>query len=414
MRIAIVGLAAVLALAAGASAGRAPQTPSDKPVALAALLRQAAVAKPGARGGGDDSCRWANDRECDEPGVGTGACTSGTDASDCRWLIGGEADACQWARDGECDEPGIGTGACVQGSDRSDCPGVSRLRFRNDSCATAFNGVCNEPNQPGIQGDGSCEIRTDRRDCVGAERPLTLNDHFFGRDDRIFMDRSQDPWRVIGQIHMDDGSACTATLVGVNVLITAAHCIHTDGRIAAAGRFETGPAGRMSEARITAYLLDPRFDYRRFVGGNDIDGLDWALLRIDRPLGRQLGWLPMRNLTGQGQGAWRAARLDQAGYSWDTGEHLSGNIGCRMTEVFPDNTFAHECDTTRGDSGSPFMIRDGGRWYVVGVDSNFRSNPKGPRTYIAVSAASFIEHLNAFSAGRTGTPVGGATGTRRK
>jgi protease YdgD len=40
-------------------------------------------AKPGVEVdlGQNDSCRWANDRECDDPGVGTGACEPGTDYS---------------------------------------------------------------------------------------------------------------------------------------------------------------------------------------------------------------------------------------------------------------------------------------------------------------------------------------------
>ncbi|HCR67085.1 MAG TPA: peptidase S1, partial [Oceanicaulis sp.] len=52
------------------------------------LLHQ--VTKPGANPvagasavAGDDSCRYANDNECDEPGLGTGACSAGTDRSDC-------------------------------------------------------------------------------------------------------------------------------------------------------------------------------------------------------------------------------------------------------------------------------------------------------------------------------------------
>ena len=73
-----------------------------------------------------------------------------------------------------------------------------------------------------------------------------------------------------------------------------------------------------------------------------------------------------------------------------------------------DNTFAHECDTTRGDSGSAFLVRNGEGFDVIGVDSNFRSNPDGPFIYIAVSAASFQPQVADFIAGRTGRPFGGA------
>lgn len=357
----------------------------------------------GGQGGGDDSCQWANDNECDDPGIGTGACRQGTDRSDCQYLINGESDACRWANDGECDEPGIGTGACPNGSDRTDCGPVAQLRFRNDSCDTAFNNVCEEPGA----GNGSCAARTDRRDCIGAERPMTINDHFFGRDDRIFVPTERYPWTMVGQISMTAGGACTATLVGSDVLITAAHCIHGEnGQANAAGEFVANTGER---ARIIGYFIDPDFDYRRFNTTEQIDGLDWALLRLDRALGDEIGFMQVVDLTGMGTPRARTANLYQAGFSWDTGDHLSGNLACHIVAVQEgQNTFAHECDTTRGDSGSPFMVRSsGGRYSVIGTDSSFRSVPGQPVMNIAVSAAGWIEYLGPFQSRQIGNAVGG-------
>ena len=395
---AVVAIVGVLTVSAAAPVPRGPNF-------SAWLKGDAQPAKPAdARGGGDDSCQWANDHECDEPGVGTGACAHNTDRSDCVHVISGrDDDSCRWAHDGECDEPQFGTNACTQGTDRSDCGNVTALRFRNDSCETAFNGVCDEPGQ----GTGRCRARTDRRDCIGSRRPLNINDHFFGNDDRVFVDRTQAPWRMVGQLRTADGGVCTATLIGRNVLITAAHCIHTDGQVDAHGTFTTaqGLAGGPYTAQVTAYFIDPPFDYRRFSGTNDIDGLDYAILRIDQPLGDRLGFLPVFNLTALGQA--RAAQTDlyHAGYSWDTSGHLSAHLGCHIRTVYPDGTFAHECDTTRGDSGSPFMVRNGDTYSVIGVDSNFRSVPRGSALYIAASAASFQRYVADFTAGRIGTPV---------
>ncbi|WP_084169207.1 trypsin-like serine peptidase [Brevundimonas aveniformis] len=357
---------------------------------------------PQGRGSGDDSCRWANDNECDDPDIGTGACRLGTDRTDCQYLRNGEQDACQWANDGECDEPGIGTGACINGSDRTDCGPVAQLRFRNDSCDTAFNNVCEEPGA----GNGSCQARTDRRDCIGAERPMTINDHFFGRDDRIFVPVDQYPWTMVGQISMTAGGSCTATLIGADVLITAAHCIHGEnGQTNAAGEFIANSGER---ARITHYFIDPNFDFRRFNTTNQIDGLDWALLRLDRPLGNEIGFLQVVDLTGMGPARALTANLYQAGFSWDTGTHLSGNLECHIIAVQGgENTFAHECDTTRGDSGSPFMVRSsGGRYSVVGTDSSFRSVPGQPVMNIAVSAEGWIRYLTPFQQRQIGVAIG--------
>lgn len=75
--------------------------------------------------GGADSCQYAFDGECDEPGIGTGACASGTDATDCRLPstpASTSSNSCQYAFDGECDDPAFGgTGACAVGTDAADC-----------------------------------------------------------------------------------------------------------------------------------------------------------------------------------------------------------------------------------------------------------------------------------------------------
>jgi len=374
---------------------------------LGRWLQQGKPPKPGASpvsGGytGDDSCQWANDGECDDPGLGTGACQQGTDYSDCwRLAEGVEDNSCRWANDGECDEPGFGTGACTQATDLNDCGDVIHLRFRNDSCETAFDGVCNEPDV----GDGTCAERTDRADCFGRDRPLGINDHYFGRDDRVFMDTAQFPWNVVGQIDFDAGGACTATLIGDDVLITASHCISEEGRLDARGVFRTAYAreGGPMEARVIDFFNDPDWDEQRFSSGDELDGTDWALLRIDRPLGAELGHVGVRGLVdSEGPRGALGVELYQAGYSWDTGTHLSGNLGCHMVEVFGDNTMAHDCDTTRGDSGSPFMIREGDDYYVVATDSNFRSNPDGPMIYIAARSERWLPYYEDFAAGRIG------------
>lgn len=351
---------------------------------------------------GDDSCQWANDGECDEPEIGTGACPANTDATDCRYIRLGETDDCQWARDGECDEPGFGTGACPQGSDVTDCGDVTHLRFRDDSCPLAFNGSCDEASA----GGSGCEPRTDRTDCVGRARPSTINDHFFGSDDRRVMPTDQFPWSVIGEIRFESGGACTATLIAEDVIATASHCVQAGGNLVdARGVFRTGfaLAGGPRIARVTDYLIDPNFDDQRFSNTDEIDGTDWALLRLDTPLGAELGYITVRPLV-DAVGPRRALETDiyQAGYSWDTGENLSGNVGCRIIEAPNDNTMSHTCDTTRGDSGSPFMWREGDTYYLMGTDSNFRSNPDGPFIYIAVRAEAFAPYVDDFIAGRIG------------
>jgi protease YdgD len=408
----LIAAAAVIATCIGASlaTGAAPAPAlSYTPLTLVARdvapKQQQQRGKPPARGR-RDTCRWANDYECDEPDIGTGVCAVNTDESDCRAIrAGADDDSCQWANDGECDEPTFGTGQCVQGTDRSDCGNLVSIRNRIDSCASAFNGVCDEP---GGSGNNQCEARTDRSDCQGRARPPGINDHFFGNDDRVRVDVNAAPWRFMGMLRFQSGGMCSATLVGRNVVVTAAHCLYAGGgRLDARARF-TSASGEHS-ARVTDYLIDTGYNYVRFSSTEEISGLDWALLRLDRPLGDTLGYATIRGLT---RADARQADLMQAGYAWDTGEHLTANLSCRIVDMRLDHTFAHECDTTRGDSGSGFLVRTQRGFNLIGVDSAFRPNSDGPQLYIAVSASSIEPHVAAFLSGRAGVPVDGHQRTK--
>jgi len=76
---------------------------------------------------GNNSCRWANDGECDDPTVPghlTTACAPGTDAADCARVQASPGNTCRWAYDGECDDPTVPghlTTACAPGTDNADC-----------------------------------------------------------------------------------------------------------------------------------------------------------------------------------------------------------------------------------------------------------------------------------------------------
>jgi protease YdgD len=315
-----------------------------------------------------------------------------TDYSDCRHLRSGEDDSCRWARDGECDEPNFGTGACTQGTDHTDCGDIASLRNETDSCATAFNGVCEEPGH----GNGSCAPRTDRSDCLGRNRPMNIADSFFGHDDRILVPVGEAPWRFVGNLVID-GTACTAVLVGRDIIATAANCIFTNHGLRVHGTF-TSANGQ--QAFIVAYLYDHRFNYNRFLADNDQDGRNWALLRLDHPLGDESGFAGVQALN---DGA-APVTVMQAGYAWDTGRNLAGMPACQIVAMLRDNTLVHQCDTTRGDSGAPFFVRNGSGFDVVGVDSNYRRVP-GAYINIAVSAASFSDQIAGFAAGTTGTMV---------
>jgi protease YdgD len=80
-------------------------------------------------------------------------------------------------------------------------------------------------------------------------------------------------------------------------------------------------------------------------------------------------------------------RYSQAGYSHDRAHILTQHAGCTIQGFFPgEHAFAHQCDATFGDSGSPILAKRGAKYTVIGVHvaaAKGKSNSYG----IAISGA---------------------------
>jgi V8-like Glu-specific endopeptidase len=198
---------------------------------------------------------------------------------------------------------------------------------------------------------------------------------FFGQDDRVEVDPTRAPWSMIGLLEAEDGY-CTGVLIGRALVLTAAHCLASDGVIDAPPlTFSAGydRGGFVAQSPVAAYHLP---------GGwleDEADGTDFALIYLEEPIGERIGWMDVTGLSQAeiaAYGAGTGPDIMQGGYSYDRDGVMTGNLDCPFVAVEPRSALVHECDTLKGDSGSPLFVADGGRFRVIGVESYTEERPR--------------------------------------
>ncbi len=88
----------------------------------------------------------------------------------------------------------------------------------------------------------------------------------------------------------------------------------------------------------------------------------------------------------------RKDQVLQAGYSQDKAHILTVHDGCRITGPAGKGLVMHDCDATRGDSGSPILVRVGDRYRIRAIHVATRTGGKATAG-IAVSAEVFADRL---------------------
>jgi protease YdgD len=208
-----------------------------------------------------------------------------------------------------------------------------------------------------------------------SERPFEGR-AIIGFDERVQMTSRKYPWSAVGRIEgvgIDgNGHACTGTLLAVNIVLTNAHCVINPQTGQVSNRIWFQPNliyGTLQDEADLAFVEE------YFVGTDfsDYQGAhpnDWAILRLDRPLGNKYGTLPWTSIPT------RILRQNQGqfaliGYSGDFPENAPGDtagvhIGCSIVGE-QNELLLHNCDTTGGASGGPIIGIIDGRFQIVGL-----------------------------------------------
>lgn len=190
--------------------------------------------------------------------------------------------------------------------------------------------------------------------CLTASRTEAL---IFGTDDRVSVQaKPHDLFGPVGIIFgMPEGGHATAFLVDDCHALTVQHAFGT--RRAAVGRsvsFASGVHGPAKNWRVTSALViaDGGLDLREPADdGFSIRKSDWALLKLDKCLGRMFGHVRVSSRLPDPD-----ERIGVAGYPVD--KPLSAGLivdpSCLIRGT-RSGVLLHDCSTLPGNSGSPLF-----------------------------------------------------------
>jgi protease YdgD len=141
----------------------------------------------------------------------------------------------------------------------------------------------------------------------------------------------------------------------------------------------------VAHARGRSLVIPPGYRYSRRPSLAEV-AEDWAIVLLDQTLA--IRPIPLRVLPADG-------RLQRAGYSQDRAHLLSLHDDCHLQRMLAGGrVLLTDCDSTRGDSGSPLLLRQGERVWLVGVATAIldQGSDEGG---LAVHASAFIDRLRA-------------------
>ncbi len=173
------------------------------------------------------------------------------------------------------------------------------------------------------------------------------------------------PWSAFGRMLNNGIAWCSATLVGPDLVMTAAHCVlDANGKLLGGLRFDAGY--RRGKALASAGVI---YIWSGAHIGSDTNN-DWAILKLDARIGDQMGWLGVLNMTNS-----QLVLLAGAGLVAYPGDKNSEapfyETGCRFRSLVAERIYVrHDCSTSRGTSGGAMFVQDAAtkRFYIVALN----------------------------------------------
>eukprot|EP00930_Biecheleria_cincta_P009527 TRINITY_DN111299_c0_g1_i1.p1 TRINITY_DN111299_c0_g1~~TRINITY_DN111299_c0_g1_i1.p1 ORF type:complete len:293 (-),score=34.19 TRINITY_DN111299_c0_g1_i1:15-893(-) len=219
--------------------------------------------------------------------------------------------------------------------------------------------------------------------CFGFTASLNVSTaEVIDEDDRVSYQPRKAPGKFFGRLVSVMGDhylICTGTLVGMDLVSTAGHCVLDEQ-----GEWLPG----LKTMRFEAQYYDGHMGgLSRLVSVTANRQQDWAILRLKEPLGRKLGFAGVCAMPDSY--FWTYPVVSLVGFSGDylESEVAGAHHGCRARGIahiheqgYVGDFIRHDCDMSSGSSGGALLQQIEGKWYVLGTNIFDVTQRNGPRT----------------------------------
>ncbi|QSJ17551.1 trypsin-like peptidase domain-containing protein [Nostoc sp. UHCC 0702] len=235
-----------------------------------------------------------------------------------------------------------------------------------------------------------------------------------GIDDRVPMLSREYPWSTIGRVQGTTADAksyhCTGTLIAANIVLTNSHCVIDPDTHQLSKQILFLPNvinGNVQNKRDVALVEQVIYgtDFKGDRIANQVN--DWAILKINKPLGRKYGYIGWKSIPSSDLIKSRE-KFFFVGYSGDFPdpskkgyEFLSAGpgwtagfqAGCSIVKEEKEILF-HDCDTAGGSSGGPIIGLIDGEPYIIALNNAEIKDPKSRRDIVNLAVKiSFLDQL---------------------